>query len=359
MRRSSRFALAIASCIVSAIPARADNVILLSGDSLTGTITRVSPDTIDLTTSFAGPIKIQRASVRTLRSDAKVNIVSPQGDEHTAYVSPIGTGPGWRESAAATPPTAIAAVPAPPPSPPVNSKVYALNLEPYYLPIGPHWKNQFSVGITNTTGNTDSTAYALAAEFNYKTSPQEFTLKLASNYQTTNGVQTTDQATLDAVYRRTFPKFDKSERWYAFAENHELYDAIKDISLRSTTSFGPGYFFFKGEKFKLDGRVGPAFVYEKFFDGHSTTDLDALAGLRAEYVINARSTFSEDALYTVAVADDKRYQITSDTAYAVKLPEIAHGFGLKFDFRDDYDNAATKGHKQNDTRFTLALTLDF
>jgi putative salt-induced outer membrane protein YdiY len=343
------------------LSAHADNVYLKSGDALTGTITRIGPETVDLTTTYAGPIKIRRDAVRTLRSDAKVTIASPQGDFHTAFVAPIDNGPGWRESDEAIPPTGVAAVITPPPSvpAPVDAKAYYLDLEPDWLPIGPHWKNQFAFGLANSTGNTDSTTFNAEADFHYDTKPQEFTLKLGANYQVTDGVQTTDQAYLDGVYRRTFPQYDKSERWYAFAENHELYDAIKDISLRSTTSFGPGYYFFKGKKFNLDGRVGPAFVYERFFDGHQLTDFDALVGLRAEYVINDRSTFTEDALYTVAVEDNSRYQLTSDTAYAIKVPEIARGAGIKFDFRDDYDSSASKGSKANDTRFTLALTLDF
>jgi putative salt-induced outer membrane protein YdiY len=344
----------------------ADNVYLKSGDVLSGTITRIGPETIDLTTTYAGPLKIRRDAVRTLRSDAKVTIASPQGDVHTAYVAPIDAtvgGTGWRESEVVIPPTGVAAVITPPPPAPVPAplaaKAYYLDLEPYYIPIGPHWKNQFAFGIATTTGNTDSTTFNAEADFHYDTKPQEFTLKIGANYQVTDGVQTTNQAYLDSVYRRTFPKLDNSERWYAFGENHELYDAIKDISLRSTTSFGPGYYFFKGKKFNLDGRIGPAFVYERFFDGHQLTDFDALVGVRAEYNVNERSTLTEDALYTVAVEDASRYQLTSDTAYAIKLPEIVRGAGIKFDFRDDYDNSAGKGSKENDTRFTLALTLDF
>jgi putative salt-induced outer membrane protein len=342
----------------------ADNVYLKSGDILSGTITRIGPDTVDLTTTYAGPIKIRRDAVRTLRSDAKVTIASPQGEVHTAFVAPIDNSPtgGWRESEAAVPPTGIAAVAVPSPTTapaPVVTKAYYLNLEPYWLPVGPDWKNQFVLGVSSSSGNTDSTTVAAEADFHYDTKPQEFTLKIGANYQVTDGVQTTDQAYLDGVYRRSFPKIDKSERWYAFGENHELYDAIKAISLRSTTSFGPGYYFFKGKKLNLDGRVGPAFVYERFFDGHQLTDFDALAGLRIEYIVNDRSTFTEDALYTVAVEDNQRYQLSSDTAYAIKVPEIARGAGIKFDFRDDYDNSASQGSKQNDTRFTLALTLDF
>ncbi len=357
--RSAVFAMALVAA--STVCTFGDNVVLKSGDTLSGTIVSIGPETIDLSTSFAGMIKIKRETVKSLRSDAKVTVINPQGESHAAYVSPVEGAAGWQETPAAVPVTAVAVVPPPPPSAPAPepAKVYNLNLEPYWLPIGPDWKNQLVLGVTTTSGNTNSTTVAAGASFAYNTKPQEFTLKLGTNYEMTNDVQTAGQAYMDAIYRRSFPQWDKSEGWYAFAENHELYDAIKGISLRSTTAFGPGYFLVKQPNIKVDVRTGPAYVYERFFNGDTNSDLSGLAGLRIEYVVNARSTLSENALYTVATNDTTRYQITSDTAFDVKLPELARGMGLKFDFRDDYDNTAVDGNKQNDTRFTLALTLDF
>jgi putative salt-induced outer membrane protein YdiY len=354
----SRYLLPTLLALALSSPTLADTINLKSGDTLTGTIKRIGPDTVDLDTNFAGLLHIQRDKIKTLRSDAKVLIVDPQGESHTAYVAPLPDATGWHESEAAATPTLVApAIPAPTAAP--AAKAVYLNLEPWYLPIGPHWKNQFTLGLLSTTGNTDSTTFATEADFKYDFKPHEFTLKLGANYAVSDGDTTSNQAYFDTVYRRTFPQWDKSERWYGFAENHELYDAIKGISLRSTSSFGPGYFLFKGDKFNLDLRSGPAFVYERVFDGSRTTDFDALVGLRAEYVVNDRTSLTEDALYTVAVIDSTRYQITSDTALAFKIPEIAQGAGLKISFTDDYDNTNNGNNTHNDTRFTLGLTLDF
>ncbi|HUO07738.1 MAG TPA: DUF481 domain-containing protein [Phycisphaerae bacterium] len=357
----SRYLLPTLLALALSAPALADTISLKSGDTLSGSIKRIGPDTVDLDTNFAGLLHIQRDKIKTLRSDAKVLIVNPQGrggESHTAFVSPLPDATGWHESDSAAAPTLVApAIPAPPAA--SAAKALYLNLEPWYLPVGPHWKNQLTLGLLSTSGNNDSTTVATEANFKYDFKPHEFTLKLGANYAVTNGETTSNQAYFDTVYRRSFPHWDKSERWYGFAENHELYDANKDISLRSTSSFGPGYFFFKGSKFKLDLRSGPAFVYERVFNGDQTTDFDALVGLRAEYVINERASLTEDALYTVAVQDSSRYQITSDTALAFKLPELARGAGLKLSFTDDYDNTADSGSKHNDTRFTLGLTLDF
>ena len=63
--------------------------------------------------------------------------------------------------------------------------------------------------------------------------------------------------------------------------------------------------------------------------------------------------------YTVSVQNVSRYQLTSESAMNVKLPEVARGVGMKLAFRDDYDNAAPAGRKNNDTRLTLSMTLDF
>ncbi|MGN6370926.1 MAG: DUF481 domain-containing protein [Phycisphaerae bacterium] len=361
MKRSRPF---LASLLLAALatPAFPDTVTLKSNDTLTGTITRIAPDTIDLQTDFAGLLHIHRDKVKTLRSDDKVTIINPQGQSHAAYVSPIANAVGWKETESAAPPDALPpiAVAANPATPATAApKAVYLDLEPWFLPIGPHWKNQLTLGAVATSGNTDSSSLTAQATFKYEIKPEEINLKIGADYAVTSGEQTSDDAYFDAVYRRSFPQFDKSERWYAFAENHELYDAVKDISLRSTTSFGPGYYLFKGKRFNLDLRAGPAFVYERFFNHHQTTDFDGLFGLRAAYIINDRTSLTEDLLYTTAVEDSNRYQVTSDTALAFKLPEIARGAGLKLDFRDDYDNTADSGNKHNDTKFTLGLTLDF
>jgi putative salt-induced outer membrane protein YdiY len=335
-----------------------DSVVLKSGDQFSGTITRIDATTVDVKTPFAGLIHVKRDTIKSLRSEDKVTVVAEDGTEHQSFVGQTQDGTSWKES-----PVVVAPPPPPavltPPTPVIPAKVYALNLEPYWLPVGPHWKDQFSLGLVNTTGNTESTSFAAELQLNYKDKPHELNLKLGGVYDVTNGSQTAGQAYFDAVYRRELPEWDKSERWYLFAENHELYDAIKEISYRITNGVGLGYYVFKDDKFTLDLRAGPAFVCEKDFSGDTSSDISGLVGLRAVYVINERASLSEEALYTFAFADFDRYQLTSETALNIKLPELARGMGMKLSFRDDYDNTAAVGKDRNDTRFVLSLTLDF
>ncbi len=357
MRRGTTIvALAIA---VTCTAAEADTIVLKSGESFSGTITQITPDSIDVTTSFAGLIHVKPDMVKSLRSDAKVTIVSGE-TAHAAFVAPVaepaaGTK-GWHEVEAAAP--AVAAAPATAPAV-VPEKLYTVDLEKYFLPVGPHWKDELTLGVVNTTGNTSQSSFSGALDLNYKDTPNELALKLGGIYETTEGKQTAGQAYFDAVYRRTLVEWDKTERWYAYAENHELYDAVKAISYRITNSFGLGYYLIKNDKVTLDLRAGPAYVCQKFFSGDSESDISGLAGLRITYTVDDRTSNTEDALYTTSLQDGRIYQLTSETAVKYKLPEIAHDLGLKLAFRDDYDNATSGNTKNNDTRFTLALTFDF
>ena len=262
MRRHLPLALLALSLPTSLV--FADNVLLKSGDSLTGTIKQISPDTIDLDTPYAGVIHIKRDSVKTLRSDKSVPIAAADGSSHATFVAPLADNSGWHEVPAMVPsapppvPVAVAAAPALIPAPAAtDAKTFSLDLERYYLPLGPHWKNQFSLGVVNTTGNTESTSLAAEVDLNYKEAPHTLNIKIGGVYDTNQGVETAGQFYLDAIYRRTLPEWDKSERWYLFGENHELYDHVKEISYRTTNSVGVGYYVFKGDKFSLDLRAEP------------------------------------------------------------------------------------------------------
>src|SRR4051812_32638116 len=128
--------IAAISSAAAGLCARADTVVLKSGDTFTGTVTRMDPQTVDVTTNFAGVIHVQRSTIKSIRTEAPVAIVAADGTQHNAFLAPADDGATIRESAVV--------VPVPPPAPVVAkapAKVYDTDLERYFLPVGPHWKN--------------------------------------------------------------------------------------------------------------------------------------------------------------------------------------------------------------------------
>jgi putative salt-induced outer membrane protein YdiY len=359
--RPAATVLAMAALLALATPAPADEVTLANGDHVTGTIMRITPATVEVR-AYGAVLEIPRASLKSLRSDQPVAIVSAGGATHTAFVAPSTQPAGFAEAPAAVAAAPATTAPAPatsapaPAAPPVQTPA-ALDLEPYYLPFGPHWKNTLALGAISTAGNTDSTSANGELDLQYNAKPWELTIKFGALYGTTNGRQSDALAYNDDILRRTLPEWH-TDRLYFFGEDHNTYDGIKGISWRSVTAAGFGYYLAQGDKLSIDVRGGPGYHYERYFSGRENSDFVGLAGLRATYAFNARVKLSQEVQYTTAVNRFEDYQIAAESALTIKLPDIRRGLGLRFAFRDDYDNTTAK-QKRNDTRLTAALTLDF
>jgi len=319
--------------------ALADTITLSNGDKITGTIDELNPKSVIVITPYAGKITIDRLSVKTLESKKAVPVVTPQGERSEMYLTPLAAGTGWRQTPIALPPP-----PAPPPGPPRHSS---------YLYFGPDWKNQATLGAVNTTGNDNTTAVNAGLNFHYLHKPSELTINFQGLYGTSNGQQTQSLADQNAVYRR-----ELTNRWYLYADDDVRYDGIKGISLQASVSAGPGYYFFRGEKFNVDLRGGPGVTYQKYFDSQENTSVSAEVGLRISYIINDHLNATDETIYTTAVTDPANWRLHSETALNYKL-DLESGLGLKLAFNDDYDNQPSTGFKNNDTRLTVALTLDF
>src|SRR3954451_3930955 len=82
---------------------RADTVALKNGDVITGTITHIDGQSVDLATEAAGAIRIKREGIKTLRSDALVTITGAgtNATERRVFVVPAEDGVGWHEANAA------------------------------------------------------------------------------------------------------------------------------------------------------------------------------------------------------------------------------------------------------------------
>jgi putative salt-induced outer membrane protein len=335
-------ALAPAALLLSAAAAHADTVSLNNGDKLTGAIEEVTPTTIVLTSPYAGRLLIDRAAVKALQSEKPVSIVRPDGGKDARFLSPAPDGPGWQETAAYVPP-------APPPA----AKPAAPARATSFLSLSPDWKNQAALGVMNTTGNDETTQFTGNLTFRYDHKPDELTLKFDAAYGMSNAKQTQGLFAQTAVYRRDF-----TDRAYAYLDDDLRYDAIKGISLQATATGGLGYYLVRNDKFKLDVRGGPGVTYLKTFDGNEDVAPAVEAGVRLSYVFNERVSSTHETTYTSSLTDFDVWRVHSETALNVKL-DLERGLGLKLAFNDDYENQPSAGRKNNDTRLTLALTLDF
>ena len=348
---------AVVACILGGTSiAGADTIWMQSGDRISGQITEITATSVRIKTHFAGTLHVKLAAVKTMVSRRPVKFIGQHGQIHTAYVEPNPKNAGWRQTRKE--PLIAANLPAPLPAPAAVA-IAAAPAKPQSI-FGPHWNNELDLGATNITGNTQQTEFAGSVRFHYLNQPNELTMDLNGAYGTTNGVQDAGRLGFNAIYRRLLPQWPPHNRWYAFGETHELYDAIRGISFQTNDLGGLGYKIFTGPKFEMGVRAGPGYLYEKFFHGGSVATETASAGLRMKYVVDSQVNITNNELYTQGLKTAYDYYATSITALNIALPQVYRGLGLRLEFDDFYDNTAgTTGKKRNDTRFIDALTLKF
>ncbi|MCL2640944.1 MAG: DUF481 domain-containing protein [Phycisphaerales bacterium] len=317
----------------------ADTVLMEDGDKLTGRIEKVTADTVEMTTKHAGRVTIQRSAVKSMWSEEAVTVVGADGASRQVFLAPTKDG-GWEEQAV------VAA------KPEVGSAALKV------VEVVPLWKNRLVLGIVNTTGNTESTAFAGELGFKYAEGPTELSIRIGGEYAVTDGNPSAQRFFNDNLYKRTLPEWNVDHLFF-FAESRNVYDGIARISLRSQDAVGFGYRLWKNEKLEASLRAGPGVTYERNFGGTSHTDLSCLIGLSAKYDFNERASLTQSIVYTQGLTDVDRYQISSETALQLKLPEIARGVGLRFMFRDDYDATTVRPTKHNNTRLVVGLTYEF
>ncbi|NNM84496.1 MAG: DUF481 domain-containing protein [Phycisphaerales bacterium] len=332
---------------------RGDVVILKNGDRVSGVVTLVTPLRVTIHSRYLGTLTIARSHIRTILAQQWVHVINEDNTLSKAYILPAQNGGGWVLSRLPPSPTLVQLV-----APPAAGKAVKKH-KPLSL-FGPYWDNQLILGLTNTTGNTNQTEFTAGVKFHYKHALNEITVDFDGGYGKTNGYVDTSYAGADVIYRGTIPQFQPYNRWYAYAENHDLYDGIRGISYRTLDSVGLGYYILKSKKLEVDVRSGPGFIYERFFHGGSVSAPTASGGLRAVYKIDDRISLTENGLATVSLLQAGDFQATSITALHIALPEISRGLGLLTSFEDDYDNTALRTTaRPNDTRFIVGATLNF
>ena len=124
-----------------ATPASADEVYLLNGDRLTGTIVKMEENILTIQTDYGGEIKVDWKKVQRLRATSALKVLVP-GESHDVLRDFVYGTHGQREITEAGPDSAT-----------LLSEITAINLEPIRL------TGTVSVGGNNTSGNSNTKAF--------------------------------------------------------------------------------------------------------------------------------------------------------------------------------------------------------
>src|SRR3972149_1174975 len=218
-RISGIFSLCFFVFIFSAGPALADEVILESGDKLTGTVVKVEGGKLTLKTDYAGAIEIPVEKIKSLVTDQPAEIKMESGEVlkgklKTSEEGKLAVEPGpGRELATVD-----------------WGKVVAVNPPPRKL------TGNFTVGGTSQSGNTDRASASVGAEASIKSDNDRFSLRFLFNYGQDKGQETVNNTYLSLKYDYFFTK-----KFYGLLALELLKDRFVDLNLRTIVGPGVGY----------------------------------------------------------------------------------------------------------------------
>lgn len=217
-------------------------------------------------------------------------------------------------------------------------------------PTKPKWEKSAGVGVTATTGNTDSVLFTANITALKKWEKNEVRLGADGAYGENDSVKNAESARGYGQYNRLF-----NERVYGYLRGELSHDAIADVDYRLTLSPGLGYYFIKKPVTTLSGEVGPGFIHEKQ-GGKEDSYMTLRLAERFEHKFNERVRLWQSLEVLPQVDDWGNFLLNFEIGIESKLTEK---LALRLFAVDTYDNEPAPGRKENDLKVVTSLNYAF
>lgn len=327
--------------LLTAVPVRADEVLLLNGDRLTGKIVSATGGKLVLKTEAAGEITIDMSKVKTFSTDEPITV---KVGEQTQVSSKVTPGADRQVQAQILPGTA--------PQPVPIGDITAINPEP------PAWHGSLALSGLFTSGNSESTQIGFTAALSKRWETERLTFLAGYTFGREKDPDTGDKTTT-TDYGYASAKFDHffTKKFYGYALAKVEHDGVADLEIRFSPSVGVGYQWFEGPTFNLSTELGLAYVYEKFKHQDSTDFLGPRFAYAVDWtpvpVLKLYHTFEYIPAFDDFTGD---YLINLTAGAKVRITKL---FFADARFEWAYDSTPAPGREKSDTRFLIGVGLDF
>lgn len=216
------------------------------------------------------------------------------------------------------------------------------------------WKGDFSLGFTNTAGNSDTTSLSISFTAD-RTIDGPWTWKNKGSYlnNDTEGETTADSSTLD-----TRLEWQRSDSWFAYGQAGYMRDRFKDYDYRLTPGMGFGWQLIQDDKRTLRVTAGMSAVMLKYRDSGETDSYAAVdLGNTFNWKMTPSTQLTQALVLNMDVSDTDRYFLKFELGLSVAINDR---WGVKLSFVDNYDNQPVSPDvKKNDTQFIGSIQYRF
>jgi Protein of unknown function, DUF481 len=344
----------IAVLVGQAGTAGADEV-LSKGTTLLGKITSLSAAGINFEPEYGkGSVAIPWDNIEGLRSDGPFQVLYGDGEEADAPLQEFSNGTLQAGAQAVDVKTIRSGQP-------IGAS--GLSFSDRMRSAWRYWDGNFDVGLNVQQATTDTTGFILGFQTVRTKDPTKLTLGANYRYSTEKKTGQGRSVIQDQAAGLIRGDYSFTPRIYGFTSGDATYDAIQKLSIRGVPKLGAGYLIWEDKldadrRNYLQGEVGPAYVYERYFTNVLPRDRDYFAvafGLLAGYYLpfGAHADWRLD--YLPAVNDfTNQYLLRND--FGLTLPLI-DPIGAKFSLLDEYNGRPAAGTKHNNLYLTFGLSV--
>jgi putative salt-induced outer membrane protein YdiY len=286
----------------ASVSALADQIVLVNGDRITGTIDSADGGKIIVTSPITGKLTIDMANVKTFSTDGPIKIVLSDGSVINQRVTE-GSAGTFETAAGGT--FASQSVPL--------AKIDKIN------PAAIAWNGNVVVNGSLSQGDTYSEQIGLSADLFRRTTIDRIEMQGAYQFakQKVNGITSTslDQWNLEASYNYFLTK-----KFYVLGDVRVEKNRIQNLDLRVTPNVGAGYQFVERPDFNANVEGGLAWVYEDYTNIAAPNEN---VSLRLAYHIDKtlwdRLKLFSDCAYFPSLENSSKYIILADAGARLSL----------------------------------------
>ena len=323
----------------------ADEVQLTNGDRITGTIVRMEEESLVLTTSYGGEIRLNWNVIESFSSTSPVTIELHDGSRLRGIVK------------SSEPEELIMEDPEEVVAPEIKEKpvrkislatISAINPLPAF-----RYDGNTSLGGNRTAGNSSTQAVNASADWTlrfYKTHRVGFGGRY--NYGESDQIVTARNA-------RGNLNYDYFISDNVFLNIDELFeqDSFQNLTLRSSTTVGLGYQFFDNEEHTLAFVGGPGFVHQDFKFRPTIQNPTVFWGINWKYwiITNGVEVFLDHQGFQDFGPESTALRVNSNQGVRLKLTKYIF---VTFEYDIRFNNQPLVANKKLDEALIFGIGLD-
>lgn len=355
MRRVIPIALFVFALTVVPTTTRADDVLLVTGETLQGKVIANDVNVVVLEHPVLGRLTIKAHQVRQVTLTLPEPTAGSTGTETpTKTAAPAPSAPVNRNAPRPSVPASRVAAE---PSPAATADGFTLLPNP---PVAAWWtpkknrvKFRAELGVSGTQGDTDSVALNAGLKASQRTNLERW--KIAGAYYLTesNSSRTRNDGSIEGNYDLFFPPHD----FFPYMQARYDYNEFGEWRSRAAGVVGVGWEIFDTRKIELILRAG-AGARRQFGSEDNVLHPEGSFGGEINWIINERQKLSASTSFIPELTDPEDNRVVSAAEWLIKLDE-AGTLSFKLGLQNEYRSRTADDSSLNNAKFISAIVLEF